>query len=184
MNIEELVDTILVGRSNKTSNVDQELKELLTKIFPEKSDEYKQILYVLSCPKFRFWITEFDYNSRSQKIIWKSVTHMFKGFYELDFKIFYDRGYDGWCTKHTIEKRNNKLPYCYWPIIDKLIYTCADNSRQLNFVYSDITTYLRYASLHNEKAQKEGVMLRKIIVACLDLSLNNLKCGEEYFKIN
>lgn len=173
VDVEDLVNTILIERAGELVSIDQSVKDVLVTIFPEDSKEYRQIMYVVSHPKFMFWMTEHDYSNNSQKIIWRPVTYPFNGFYEFDTKNFNEKGYDyHWNIDRELRLKYKNQPFETWSLIDKLYSK-----------YSPILSKIRSNPYRTVGKDAEIGPLRKIFVACIDISLKEFELGPDYIKI-
>ena len=181
VDVEDLVNTILIERSGEFISIDQSIKDILVEIFPENSKEYRQIMYVVSHPKFMFWMTEYDYDNKSQKIVWRSITYPFNGFYEFNTKNFNERGYDyQWNLDKELELKYKKQSFEKWSLIDKLYYMAFKNRPS---GYSTILSKIRNNPYGTYGKDDMIIPLRKIFVACLDISLKEFELGPDYIKI-
>lgn len=173
VDVEDLVNTILTERAGELVSIDQSVKDVLVTIFPEDSKEYRQIMYVVSHPKFMFWMTEYNYDNKSQKIVWRPVTYPFNGFYEFDTKKFGEKGYEyQWNIDKELKSKYKNQPFERWSLIDKL-YS----------LHSPILSKIRTNPYGTFGKNDTIEPLRKIFVACIDISLKEFELGPDYIKI-
>ena len=182
MNVENLVNKILTERAGSGQTIDPEFKDFLKKFFTEDSDEFKQIMYVVSHPKFKFWMTEYDYDNSSMKIVWRPITYSIHGLFEFDIKYFADIRYNWWDVYKTLEKKHNK-PFCNWPLIDKIFYITSKDENEYFKETRNVFNVIRGSSYGGCRDKLCMMNFRKLFVACLDIAINDFKLGEDYFKI-
>lgn len=180
MNVENLVNTILTERVGSGQTIDPEFKDFLKKFFPEDSYEFKQIMYVVSHHKFKYWMTSYDYDTNSMKIVWRPITCPSRAFYEFDLKYFYDKGYNTYSLYRHLESVHNKPFYCY-PLMDKIFYIISKNGRNQFNGATCLLSIVRGSSFSfSDKDILE--LFRKLFVACLDITINDFKLNEDYSK--